>query len=384
MNSVNVSSDHLNFIPKIYDTMTNSGNWPNVLDEFAHFCGASDGTLIFGDNVFPEISSRLVTPNFASVVAEGSTYDEQFADDEYRAFCVVKQYPPQTWITDEEAFGKPVDEIACTLYQREHFGVDRRAGAFLNETPIWFDGVSLNYKLGRGNITDEEAKVSQIFLPHLAKVLEINRPFALLKNRYQAILSVLDYFDIGVAITNREGEVIIKNHEAERALDDNNGLALSRENKFVLRSSEHKNQLSTQIAAAADTKNPDEFDTVLAVPKRDGGLPWLLEVTPMSSLSGEIDGAFSGAAVFITDPSKKEVISTSGMEALFKLTSAESEVCSMLAKGSKIEEVADTRNVSPQTVRSQVKALFAKTDTTSQLELVRLALKVNLPVKRVT
>ncbi len=380
MGSTNVSQDHLDFIPKIYDTMVNPDNWPYVLEEFAFHCGASGGGMAFFDNVYPEISSRIVSPLFTDVVDD--EYDERFGAAEAEAFGVVKRFPAQTWVSDEEAFGIPADQIPCTIFQREACGIDRRIGACLNNTPIWLDGINLNYKLGRSNMTQEEAEVSRLFLPHIAKVHEINRPFALLKNRYQAILSVLDFLKIGLLIVNRSAEVVIKNLEAEKVLDANNGLALSRDNKFVLRSPKQKDHLNAQIIAAADTKNPAEFDAVLAIPKRKVGLPWLLEVIPMSSLHGEIDGAFRGAAIFITDPDREDVISTSGMQALFNLSPAESDICAMLAKGLKIEDVADSRNVKIETIRSQVKTLFAKTDSKSQVDLVRLALKVNLPVKR--
>ncbi|MBL4740640.1 MAG: hypothetical protein JKY12_06575 [Sneathiella sp.] len=67
-------------------------------------------------------------------------------------------------------------------------------------------------------------------------------------------------------------------------------------------------------------------------PKREGALPWLVEVFPLGNLDGSIDHHFKGAAVFITDPEKKEVISTKGMQALFELTDAEAEICASLLR----------------------------------------------------
>ena len=51
-----------------------------------------------------------------------------------------------------------------------------------------------------------------------------------------------------------------------------------------------------------------------------------------------------------------------------------------MAEGNKIEQVAEMRSVSPLTVRTQVRDIFSKTGVSSQAELVRLAVSVNLPV----
>ena len=229
-------------------------------------------------------------------------------------------------------------------------------------------------------MSEDEAAISQIFLPHFTKTLEINRPFALLQRRFQAILSVLDHMKIGVVIVNRHNDILIKNQEAENALIADNGLALSRDQKINLRSPEQMAALNARILDASNMQQPTKSDTIMTVNKRDDSLPWILEIIPLSNLSGDMEASFQGAAIFITDPDREDVISTKGMEALFNLTPAESEVCALLTRGMKIEDVAESRNVSTATVRSQVKDLFSKTNSNSQIDLVRLALKVNLPV----
>ena len=95
-----------------------------------------------------------------------------------------------------------------------------------------------------------------------------------------------------------------------------------------------------------------------------------------------IDRHFRGAAVFITDPEKKDIISTKGMQALFEFTDAEAEVCALFAEGLSPNDIAESRNTNLSTVRGQIKTLYSKTGTSGHASLVRLALKVNLPVTR--
>lgn len=43
---------------------------------------------------------------------------------------------------------------------------------------------------------------------HVAKVVELNRSFALLEQRYHAVLMALDNVHIGVCIAQRNGEIL--------------------------------------------------------------------------------------------------------------------------------------------------------------------------------
>ena len=56
------------------------------------------------------------------------------------------------------------------------------------------------------------------------------------------------------------------------------------------------------------------------------------------------------------------------------LTRAEARLAATLAKGISLEEAAAALSISVHTVRSQLKAVFAKTGVTRQAELVALLL----------
>ena len=62
----------------------------------------------------------------------------------------------------------------------------------------------------------------------------------------------------------------------------------------------------------------------------------------------------------------------------FGLTSAEAHVAGMLAEGHSMQDIASQRGVSLETVRSQVRAVFTKTDTRRQSDLVRLLAEIPL------
>ncbi len=59
------------------------------------------------------------------------------------------------------------------------------------------------------------------------------------------------------------------------------------------------------------------------------------------------------------------------LQDLFNLTRAEVEVTRMVVEGDKVKDIATRRQSSITTVRSQLQAIFAKTDTRDQMDLVR-------------
>lgn len=63
---------------------------------------------------------------------------------------------------------------------------------------------------------------------------------------------------------------------------------------------------------------------------------------------------------------------SAAIQTSYQLTNAEIEVLQALVKGYSSSEIAELRNTKIDTIRAQLKSMFRKTGTTSQIELVRL------------
>ena len=64
------------------------------------------------------------------------------------------------------------------------------------------------------------------------------------------------------------------------------------------------------------------------------------------------------------------------LKSAFDLSSAEIEIARLLVECCSLKEIAETRGRSMATIRAQVKACFAKTETRNQVELVRLVMSM--------
>lgn len=91
-------------------------------------------------------------------------------------------------------------------------------------------------------------------------------------------------------------------------------------------------------------------------------------------------GERSLAMLMIHDPSSRVSIDPFLVGASYDLTPGEARVAVALAEGTSPEDIAKTYKVSITTVRSQLKAVFCKTATTRQAELVSMLASLSMAV----
>jgi len=378
-----VTAQQLSLVAEIYETVLDANRWQRLLDKLIPQVSARSAFIVVQDGGYPDAQFKAPSSDIApDIYAE---YVEKYQAYESPAFQKLSRRPPFEWTSDEEAFGRPVEKIESSIWLRDNFGVWRRTGTRLNDSPAWFDALTLHFPPGRGNLTPAEERRAALFLPHLAKAVEIARPFQVLKSRYQAVLDALDRFQIGVMILAGTGTVIVRNREAERILDLDDGLRLDSRHRPIAPRGDGNGALGRAVQQACLTSAAESTagGALLAVSRRSGHDAYLLEVVPLHG-GGELEQPVRGAILFVIDPANRGVVSTQGLQLLYALSDAESEVCRLLIDGYTTNEIADIRNVRPETVRGQLKALLAKTNSRRQSDVVRLALKVNLPVEGTT
>jgi DNA-binding CsgD family transcriptional regulator len=113
----------------------------------------------------------------------------------------------------------------------------------------------------------------------------------------------------------------------------------------------------------------------IIVARRETKKPILIKVLPVH---GAASAPFLGARAILV-LRDLEAAPQPPLEILseaFSLTAAEAKVASMVALGFSPEEIANELQVSRETVRNQIKAIFGKTGTRRQSELAALLARV--------
>ena len=113
---------------------------------------------------------------------------------------------------------------------------------------------------------------------------------------------------------------------------------------------------------------------VMRLTRPSGRSSYEVLVAPVSDSTLAL--GFSGplATVFVRDPEIQAVALPDRLQRLYGLTAAEAKLMKALV-GYTLEGAADRFGVRKETVRSQLRSVFPKTGTSSQVELVRLGLR---------
>jgi DNA-binding CsgD family transcriptional regulator len=294
--------------------------------------------------------------------------------------------PPGQLLRDCDVWGdmRALEGRPDYRWLREQVGALRRAGVRLSANKGWMDLLALQFDRDWTFFPGGRPSELETFIPHLAKVVEVNRKFSILREHYRAVLGALDYIRIGTCIAARTGHVILSNREAGRicALDD--GLTLSRAGLLTCLTVDETTALTAAIREVASTASGEgiNHEAVLHARRRSRGRSFMVEVVPLRDTLGELQNGLEGAIVFIVDPENQSGISTERLSKLFSLSGAEADIARHMIGGLSAPEIAELRNVTEETVKSQFKTIYSKTGVRRRADLVRLALAVDPPIDR--
>lgn len=192
-----------------------------------------------------------------------------------------------------------------------------------------------------------------------------------------AALSIFRHLSIGTMILSPEGRIILSNDEAERILEERDGLQRSACGGLRITDEYVGADLSNAVAAAARAADGRDAAAVLLVVERDSGL----EPYSVTVQSWQGDGLAAGALVLVVDLEQRAASSMAWLARACGLTEAEAGVCRMIADGLTSREIAEERNVSIDTVKTQSRAIFSKTQTRNRTELARRAYHLVPPLQ---
>lgn len=117
----------------------------------------------------------------------------------------------------------------------------------------------------------------------------------------------------------------------------------------------------------------------IPVPAQRGRVPMIVHLLPVRRAARDIFSQAS-ALLVVTPVDRDAVPSAEVIAGLFDLTPAEARVARGVAGGLTLGAISDTAGISRETVRSQLKAVLAKTGLSRQAELVALLAGLTLPL----
>jgi DNA-binding CsgD family transcriptional regulator len=202
--------------------------------------------------------------------------------------------------------------------------------------------------------------------------------FQIAQTQRRLILStmVIESAGMGIVLADQEGRIVLTNVIADELLAAADGLAVSRGRLKALAPADtvlllqHIRAKAAEQAAEIDWRNYEP----MALPRPGKDLPLTAIIRPGPAFSPLKNPLRRTAVLILRDPERQTVLPTHSVARLFGLTRSEALLASELGRGHSLEDAAIVIGISRNTARAQLQAIFTKTGTNSQKELVRILL----------
>lgn len=194
----------------------------------------------------------------------------------------------------------------------------------------------------------------------------------LMRKDYQLSISeaAIGQLTLGSLVVDEQGQVLMTNPVAERVLESGDGFRLRRGKLEAPESG--PGTLVAALARVFASKPPPEGVTLQVT--RPGGSQWNLLLRRTPTRPGIDESVSRTALLLFRDAAGTREISEELLMELFGLTRAESALTVRLVQGESLNDAAESLGRSRYTARAQLSAVFAKTDTHRQPQLVGLIL----------
>jgi DNA-binding CsgD family transcriptional regulator len=350
--------DFERFVDDVYEAAVIPERWIGVLDQLARLAEA-EGTLLFaaapGEPRW--ICSDQIRPQMQAWV------DSPYYTDNPRGQHLVPTREGR-FLTDLDAF--TVEQLDQDPFYTE-FLRPRGLGWCVGTSIHAPSGDTLVFSIekahGKGPVPPEVAARLDPLRPHLARAALLSARFGL--ERARATVEALNLIGLPAVVLAHQGRVLAANQELLAYAPDIRITAGDRV-EFASPSAQ-----ALFIRACGDRPHRMGAGGSVPVPRSLTRPAFVAHVVPMRGRGREI---FSGAELllYLTPVMQQAGPPPEILQALFDLSPAEARVAAMIASGHSVKAIAAQLAVQPNTIRVQLKAVFSKTGTGRQPELVSL------------
>jgi len=210
---------------------------------------------------------------------------------------------------------------------------------------------------------DKEMALVARLVPHLRIALDLHARLTSTQAERQVFSNAMEGLAVATFILTRDGRILRHNAVADRMLDE----------AAILTKRGGKLEPITSAAAAVldrllRTPPPPGEEKRLEIAVTDGpALRGLARALPSNAYG---DGA--SLALFLVDPARTGSPDPESLRDRFQLTPAEAALAVQLAQGASLVDAARTLDIAHNTARAHLRAIFAKTGTHRQGQLVHL------------
>ncbi|HJV50824.1 MAG TPA: LuxR C-terminal-related transcriptional regulator [Noviherbaspirillum sp.] len=354
---------------KLYDGVTAPDGFQEFIDVLIETFGLKAVTLIIHNADTHEVKGLWLSGIMPEWVER---YALDYAQEDMLAHHIVAS-PVAHFYASNLDIAHP-ERIPKSRFFREWLepqGVAYAAGAIVLREGAWCTQIILQRSPAQPPFSRAEIEALDLLMPHMQRAIQMRERFAELQLGQDFLAGGLDLLAMPALFFDEHSRATYLNKRAKALLAESGMLRLE-DGHLVASNIEASRKLSFEIGNAiqASRGGAVKLNEVVLLP-RPQQLPLMLMVAPLRIGTGQAHGA---ALVFVFDPDYTPSLTTDRVRKLFGLTDAEAGLAVALCEGKTLEDIARERMVSPNTIKTQLKSIFAKTGTNRQAELLSLLL----------
>ena len=369
-------------VERIFEAVSKRDKWSDALDAAAEYCGA-DAMLLLDGNLSGGDPTVIEATGFKTEVLDLYTKNH-LKDDE----LVRESMAGPVGVVISSAHGRwEWNFYDTTMYRRLLWpcGLHCLAGTAVINAPKVYASLWMGRKEGAGDLSPHNMRRLSELVPHFGRAMLVHHRLRRAEMQAELATGAFDRVSVGVVLLDVDGDAILANREAVR-------IALRRDG-FVFRDrglaaesptdSKRLRELIRQVGRSALLHETPKFvgGGAIRITRSPGQSDYHVVVMPLPRRCQPGDGSGAVAVLFITDPDKMQSPMDFLFGDLYDLTDAESRLVCELMDGRGLTAAAESLGLSRNTVHSQLAAVFQKTGTRRQGELLRLLLGGVAPIE---
>ena len=367
-------------IGRIYDASLDARAWPQVVTDIASLQD-TDKALLFTPTHLPT-QGGFVFPVGISESAMQQWADCYAPHDVWTRAVKLKGLAEGDVATDEDLV--PHEEFLQTRWYQEFLS---RIGIARVCCGIVFGVDSANMPMTAfstyRDITSpafgtRERELTRILIPHLSRSLGIMNRLHIAELKSAASLAALDRLTSGVLLFGANRTVLFANRSARKTLSEEDGLRLrltaNGNTVLAAASIETQHVLDSALNTCLTPVNIEvaHFSEAVRIKRSIRHEPIVINLSALPLENEFGSGPERPLAIgFLNDPSVPVKMDEQLLRKIYDFSPAECRLANQLCLGGSLFEIGRRMNISENTVKTQIKSLFAKTGTNRQAQLVK-------------
>lgn len=362
----------LGLIGLLSEGILDQDRWRSGLDALRRIAGADHVTLVAHDKQLGHMNIESLTQTLsASAINE---YHRDFHWQDPGRMILDDPWSGRTYIDQRDVGRRSIDRMPFYQEFMHRQGLASNMGCIIASDDRMTSAVSFQRDIGRELFQPDDMEPLHQLLPSLGAIIKVRGHMQGLQVRASLGHLALDAMSFPVLVLSATGEVLLANRRGESWQQVMAGLFAPRVAQQASRL-----ELLRVCRQAAGKVGPARCAGMRLPPHADGRAGDCLVAMPLPANHGLAwPWERPLVLVMVREAGRSAPPPERVLRELFGLTAAEARLACVFAAEGDLRRVADQLCLSVETVRTQLKAVFSKTGSDKQSELLRLLTQLSV------